>query len=115
MKKDCLFCKIIEEKIPSEIVYSDDKILAFNDINPQSPLHVIFVPRKHVPTANDLSGDDYLLISHIFEKIKNFAHDKGVADGGYRVVVNCNKKGGQEIYHLHVHFMAGRDLGWPPG
>lgn len=115
MGKDCLFCKIVNSDIPSEIVYSDDKILAFNDINPQAPVHVIFVPRKHVPTVNDLSGNDYFLVSHIFEKIKEFADKKDFSDLGYRVVVNCNKNGGQEVYHLHVHLLAGRDLRWPPG
>lgn len=115
MSEDCLFCKIVHGQVEAEIVYSDEDLVAFNDINPKAPVHVLFIPRKHISTLNDVSDKEGVLIGKIFTKIKLFAEKKGFAEEGYRVVVNCNKGAGQEVFHVHVHLLAGRDFGWPPG
>ena len=107
---DCIFCKIIEGKIPAKIVYQDDLVVAFWDANPASPIHILIVPRIHIPTLNDVPDGDPIL-SHIGMVAKKLARDLGVADTGYRFFINVNKGGGQVIFHLHAHLVSGKDMG----
>ena len=103
---DCIFCKIINKEIPSDIVYEDEDVIAFKDINPKAPVHILVVPKKHIPTLNDL--DDPELLAKIVDTCKKIAKDFNVADSGYRVLVNVNKEGGQVIYHVHFHVLGGK-------
>ena len=112
---DCLFCKIIAGQIPGAIVHQDDTLVAFKDINPQAPLHALIIPRRHIPTLNDLGTTDEGLIGHMLRFAAAIAADKGYADRGYRTVFNCNREAGQSVFHIHMHLLAGRGLGWPPG
>jgi histidine triad (HIT) family protein len=112
---DCLFCKIVSKEIPSEIVLETNNIIAFNDINPQAPVHILIIPRKHISTINDLENSDSALISEMFLVAKELASEKGIAIDGYRTVFNCNSAGGQEVYHIHLHLLGGRQMNWPPG
>ncbi|MHB8205384.1 MAG: histidine triad nucleotide-binding protein [Desulfomonilaceae bacterium] len=107
---DCIFCKIIEGKIPAKIVYQDELVVAFEDANPASPIHILIVPRKHIPTLNDVPENDPIL-SHIGTVARNIAADLGVAQTGYRFFINVNKGGGQVIFHLHAHLVSGKDMG----
>lgn len=115
MENDCIFCKIIKKEIPASVVYEDDEILAFNDLNPQAPLHVLFVPKKHIGTVNELSEEDSGIIGKIFSKAKMLAKEENVDASGYRLVTNCNEDAGQEVFHMHVHLLGGRKFTWPPG
>ncbi len=110
-----VFQKIIDGEIPADIVYSDEKCLAFRDIQPRAPVHVLVIPRKPIATLNDLAAEDLPVIGHIYGVIRKVAEDLGVAESGYRVVVNCGRDGGQEVMHVHFHVLAGRKLEWPPG
>ncbi|RLB58417.1 MAG: histidine triad nucleotide-binding protein [Deltaproteobacteria bacterium] len=110
---DCLFCKIAAGEIPADIVYQDDVCLAFRDIHPAAPQHLLLIPRRHLATMNDL--DDAALAGHLLTVVPRLARQLGIADGGYRTVVNCNADAGQEVFHLHVHLLGGRRLSWPPG
>lgn len=112
---DCLFCKIIAGQIPSATVYKDDDLVVFKDINPQAPLHVLIVPRQHIPTLNDLSPEDDRLIGVMMRRAAALAKEHGYADGGYRTVFNTNADAGQSVFHIHLHLLAGRGLHWPPG
>lgn len=112
---ECLFCSIIEGKIPAQKVYEDDNCIAFRDIKPQAPTHVLIVPRKHIPTLNDLKPEDAELVGRLFLVAKQIAASEGVADAGYRTVFNCNAAAGQAVFHIHLHLLGGRNLGWPPG
>ena len=113
---DCIFCKIIEGKIPSRVVYEDDLALAFEDVNPKAPVHTLVIPKKHIPTVLDLKeGDDDHLIGHLFNIANKIARDKGIADKGFRLVTNCNPDSGQTVYHIHLHVLGGRIMHWPPG
>ncbi len=112
---DCLFCKMIAGEIPTDVVYQDEHVFAFRDINPQAPLHVLIVPRIHIATLNDLQPDHNQLVGHLFVAAKKIATDEGVADSGYRTVINCNAEAGQSVYHIHLHLLAGRQMHWPPG
>ncbi len=105
---DCIFCKIINKEIPSEIVYEDNDIIAFKDINPKAPVHILVVPKKHIPTFNDITEEDFPIYNKIIQAVQKIAKDFNVADSGYRVLVNVNKEGGQVIYHLHVHLLGGK-------
>ena len=107
----CVFCKIVNKEIPAKVVYEDDKVMAFHDINPQAPIHILVIPKEHIPTVNDLEEKHKELIGHIFMVIKEIAKEMGIAESGYRVLVNCNRDGGQEIYHLHFHLLGGAPLG----
>ncbi len=107
----CVFCKIVNRELPAKVVYEDDKVMAFHDINPQAPIHVLVIPKKHIPTLNDISEEDKELIGHIFTVIKEIAGKLGIAEKGYRVLVNCNRDGGQEVFHLHFHLLGGKPLG----
>lgn len=112
---DCLFCKIIEKKIPSKILYEDEHVFAFEDVNPQAPIHILILPKKHVSTVLEISREDNELIGHLFQIVNKIAKDKGVAERGFRLVINCNPESGQTIYHTHLHLLAGRPMRWPPG
>lgn len=112
---NCLFCNIASGEITAPIVYQDDKVVAFNDIAPQAPHHVLIIPRKHIATINDLNSEDADLISHLVLTAKNIAAQLKCAKTGYRLMMNCNKDGGQTVYHIHLHVLAGRQMKWPPG
>lgn len=112
---DCVFCDILEGHEDAERHYEDERVVAFRDINPQAPVHFLVIPRDHIPTVNDLDTVDEDLIGHMVTVAKDIAESKGVADDGYRLVVNCGKDSGQEVFHLHLHCLAGRPLDWPPG
>lgn len=111
----CIFCKIIAKEITGRIVYEDEQWLAFDDINPQAPVHVLIVPKEHIPTLNDLKESHMGLIGNMGVVINKIAEIKNVKEPGFRVVVNCNPAGGQLVYHLHVHLLGGRQMAWPPG
>jgi histidine triad (HIT) family protein len=112
---DTLFGKIIRHEIPADIVYEDDEILAFRDINPQAPEHLLFVPKQPLATLNEATAVDATRLGNLLLAVAEYAKREGFAEQGYRVVINCNEHGGQTVYHLHVHLLAGRRLGWPPG
>jgi len=112
---ECLFCKIINREINATIVYEDDRIVAFNDITPQGPTHVLLVPRRHIPTLNDLEPGDDQLVGELIRRAAAIAKSKGIAAGGYRTVFNTNHDSGQTIFHIHLHLIGGRALHWPPG
>lgn len=112
---DCIFCKIAAGRIPSKKVYEDDLILAFHDIAPQAPLHILIIPKKHYSTILDIENDDKELIGRIFWVANKIAKDMGFHEKGFRIVVNCNRDGGQTVFHLHFHLLAGRMMHWPPG
>ena len=112
---DCLFCKIIAGEIPSKKVFENKDFLAFEDINPQAPVHILFISNKHIETLNDISDGDAALLGSMLVKIKSLAGEQGISEDGYRLVINCNKNAGQEVFHLHVHLLGGRKFTWPPG
>ena len=112
---DCLFCKMVNGDIAPDKVYEDDEILAFNDINPQAPLHILIIPKKHIATLNDAKDSDTPMLGKINKVAADLAAQAGYADDGYRVVINCNNAGGQAVYHIHLHLLAGRQMSWPPG
>lgn len=111
----CLFCRMAAGEIPVSKVYEDDEVLAFNDINPQAPMHVLVIPKRHIATLNDLDDGDAALMGRLMRRASAIATDKGYAERGYRTVVNCNSEAGQTVFHIHLHLLAGRRLGWPPG
>lgn len=113
--EDCIFCKIIKGEIPSEKVYEDDLVLAFNDLTPQAPVHILVIPKTHIASANDIDDENFEVIGHIFKTISHIAKEKGFDKDGYRVVNNCGSDGGQTVNHIHFHILAGRNLKWPPG
>lgn len=112
---DCIFCKIVNKDIPATIVYEDDRCVAFEDLNPQAPVHVLVVPKKHISTSLDIKEEDNLLIGHMQQVANRVATDKQIATRGFRTVVNCNSDGGQSVYHIHMHVLGGRSMSWPPG
>jgi histidine triad (HIT) family protein len=112
---DCLFCKIAEGKIPARIVHQDEDTVAFEDINPQAPLHVLVIPRVHVPTLNDLGQAHDQVMGKLFRVAAALAAARGYADSGWRGVLNANRDAGQTVFHVHLHLLAGRPLSWPPG
>lgn len=112
---DTLFGKIAAGEIPADIVYEDDEVVAFRDIGPQAPTHILVIPRKPIPTINDLEPGDAELVGKLFLAAKEIAAAEGIADAGYRTVINCNAAAGQTIYHLHLHILGGRPMQWPPG
>ena len=111
----CLFCRIIAGEIPSSKVFEDADLFAFNDINPQAPLHVLIVPKKHIATTNDLTAGDDALLGKLVRRAAAIAKEKGFDQRGYRTLLNCNAEAGQTVFHIHLHLLAGRHLGWPPG
>ena len=112
---DCLFCKIINGDIPCDKVYEDEKVLAFNDIDPQAPIHFLVIPKEHIKSSAQITPDNSSIVAHIFEVVAKIAAEKGIAEKGFRVVTNCGEDGGQTVEHLHFHVLAGRNIGWPPG
>lgn len=114
-EQDCLFCKIVDGALPADIVYEDDSLVAFRDVNPQAPTHVLLIPRRHVATMNDLQDDDASLAGELLLAASQIAADEGLADDGYRVVMNCNEAAGQSVFHIHLHLLGGRTMTWPPG
>jgi histidine triad (HIT) family protein len=112
---ETLFSKIIRREIPADIVFEDEHVLAFRDINPQAPVHVLFIPKQAVATLDDLTPDQAELVGRLLLAAAAYARREGFAEAGYRTVFNCNRDGGQTVFHLHLHLLAGRALGWPPG
>ncbi|HEY1910073.1 MAG TPA: histidine triad nucleotide-binding protein [Vicinamibacterales bacterium] len=112
---DCLFCKIVSRDIPASIVYEDDRLMAFNDVNPQAATHVLVVPKQHISTLNDLSTDHDALVGEMVRRAAAIAVERGISAGGYRTVFNTNRDAGQTVFHIHLHLIGGRSLGWPPG
>lgn len=112
---DCLFCKINRGEIPADIVYQDDDVTVFRDINPQAPTHVLVIPKQHISTINDLEADDAELVGKMYLTAKKIAEQEGIAEDGYRTTMNCNSAAGQTVFHIHLHLLGGRSLGWPPG
>ena len=112
---DCLFCRIVEKKVPADIVYESDDLIAFKDIEPRAPIHCLIIPKKHISTINDIDRSNSNIIGLMYEAAAQLARSFNVDKEGYRVVMNCNSNGGQTVYHIHLHFLAGRQLSWPPG
>lgn len=112
---DCLFCKIVAKEIPARLVHEDPDVVAFEDIDPQAPVHLLVVPRKHVATLNDLGPEDDALAGKLLRVAAELAKARGVADAGWRATVNVNRDAHQLVFHVHLHLMAGRKFGWPPG
>jgi histidine triad (HIT) family protein len=112
---DCLFCRIVKREIPASIVYEDDRVLAFNDINPQAPTHVLVVPKRHIASLDALSDGDDAIVGEVVRRAAAIARERGIADGGYRTVFNTNRDAGQTVFHIHLHLIGGRNMGWPPG
>ena len=115
MKTETLFSKIINREIDADIVFEDDDVLAFRDIDPQAPTHILIIPKKPVATINDLNEEDAVLIGRMVLVAKSLAEQEGVSKDGYRLVMNCNKAGGQTVFHIHLHLLGGRSFSWPPG
>ena len=115
MSEDCLFCKIAAGEIPAAIVYQDDDVVAFDDISPQAPTHVVIIPRLHIATVNDLTVEHEALFGKLATVAKRIAGERGFAGSGYRLVMNCNAAAGQTVWHIHLHLLGGRNLSWPPG
>lgn len=111
---DCLFCKLINREIPAEILYEDDDVLAFNDINPQAPHHFLVIPKTHITTINDIKTEHLAAVGKLQLVAAKIAKERGIAEDGYRTVMNCNPHGGQTVYHIHLHVLGGKPLGWPP-
>ena len=115
MSSDCLFCRIIRREIPASIVYEDDRLLAFNDINPQGPTHVLVVPKQHIASLNGLSEEHDQIVGEVVRRAAAIAKERGIHAGGYRTVFNTNRDAGQTVFHIHLHLIGGRTLHWPPG
>ena len=112
---DCLFCKIAAGEIPAELVYESDGVVAFRDINPQAPTHVLVIPRTHIATINDIEEGHQALVGSMYSAARQIAADEGIAEAGYRAVMNCNEGAGQSVFHIHLHVLGGRPMSWPPG
>lgn len=111
-----IFSKIINKEIPADIVYESDSVLAFKDINPQAPVHILIIPKIEIPKVTDIKGSEHaLLLAEMIDVANNIAENMGIAEGGFRLVFNCGDNGGQEVYHLHLHLLGGRKMNWPPG
>jgi histidine triad (HIT) family protein len=112
---DCLFCKIVAGQIPASVVHQDERVVAFKDTNPQAPMHVLVVPRRHIASLNDLRPEDDGIVGELIRRGGTIAAEHGHAERGYRTIFNCNADAGQTVFHIHLHVLAGRRLGWPPG
>ncbi len=112
---DCLFCKMVSGEIQPDVVLETDDILAFRDLSPQAPTHILIIPKKHISTINDIHESDAEVIGRLYLAAKEIAANEGLAEPGYRTVMNCNSDGGQAVYHIHLHLLGGRAMGWPPG
>lgn len=112
---ECLFCKIANGEIPATIIREDERVVAFRDLSPQAPVHALVIPRRHITTLNDLGEDDAALLGHMVLTAQQIAEQEGIAESGFRVVMNCNREGGQTVFHIHLHLLGGRGMHWPPG
>jgi histidine triad (HIT) family protein len=112
---DCLFCKIVNRQVPGSIVYEDDRVLAFNDINPQAPTHVLIVPKRHIASLNDIGVEDDQIVGELVRRAAALARDRGISGSGFRTVFNTNREAGQTVFHIHLHLLGGRPMHWPPG
>ena len=112
---ECLFCKIAAGEIPAKVAFQDDRVMAFDDVNPQAPVHVIIIPRKHIPTVLDLTDADWELVGYMYTVANQIAADRSLTEDGFRLVTNCRESAGQSVFHLHIHLLGGRSFGWPPG
>jgi len=112
---DCIFCKIAAKEIDAEVLYEDDELLAFKDAHPKAPHHILIIPKKHISTINALTNDDTMLVGNMIQRAKQLAAELEIAEEGYRILMNCNKAGGQVVFHIHLHLLGGRPLLWPPG
>lgn len=112
---ECLFCKIANGEIPAKLAFDDDRVIAFEDINPQAPVHIVIIPRKHIPTILDLGHEDQELVGYMYMVANQIATEKLLAEDGFRLVTNCKKSAGQTVFHIHMHLLGGRDFLWPPG
>jgi histidine triad (HIT) family protein len=112
---DCLFCRIINRDIPSKIVFEDDRIFAFEDINPQAPTHILIIPKQHFASLKETPADSQELLGHILIKAREIARERGLQESGYRLVLNTGRDSGQEVFHIHFHLLGGRRMSWPPG
>ena len=112
---NCLFCRIIEKSIPTKIVYESENIVAFNDISPQAPIHILIIPKEHIDTINNIDNNHKELLGEMLLVAKKLAKDNNIADDGYRLIFNRNNNGGQAVYHIHLHLLGGRQMKWPPG
>jgi histidine triad (HIT) family protein len=115
MTTECLFCKMVSGQIKPDTIYEDNDVLAFRDINPQAPVHILIIPKRHIATLNDLGHEDEPLIGKLYLTAARIANESGVAASGYRTVMNCNADAGQSVFHVHLHMLGGRFLRWPPG
>lgn len=115
MSQDCLFCKIVDGDIAADVVFESDNAIAFRDVNPQAPTHVLVIPRQHIATINDLEPGNESLVGELYMAARQIAADEGIAEAGYRTVMNCNEGAGQSVFHIHLHVLGGRALSWPPG
>ena len=115
MTKDCLFCRILAKEIPSKTVYEDEQAVAFEDINPQAPTHILVVPRRHIPSLNEVTAEDAPLVGYLHLVAAKLARERGIAESGYRTVLNNGRGAGQSVFHLHLHLLGGRGMRWPPG
>jgi len=111
----CIFCKISNRSIPSKIVYENEQVLAFEDLNPQAPTHILIIPKKHIATLNDAAAEDQSLLGELILSAANIAKDRHISGSGYRLVANTNAGAGQSVFHIHFHLLGGRSLAWPPG
>jgi histidine triad (HIT) family protein len=114
-EKDCIFCKIAAGKIAADILYRDDRVVAFRDTNPQAPTHVLVIPRKHIATINDLEESDAVDVGRLYLAAQQVAKEEGIDESGYRAVMNCMEGAGQSVFHVHLHLLGGRRMSWPPG
>ena len=114
MSSDCLFCKIIAGEIPADVIFQNDAVVAFRDIHAQAPTHVLVIPRKHISTINDIQEEDQALVGSLYTAARDIAAAEGLADDGYRTVMNCNEAAGQSVFHIHLHVLGGRPMAWPP-
>ena len=112
---ECIFCRIVSGEVPAKKVYEDDDVMAFEDIRPQAPVHILVIPKRHIATVNDLTESDVQLVGKLVLVAKRIASERGVAERGYRLVLNCNRDSGQEVFHIHLHLLGGRKFAWPPG
>lgn len=112
---DCIFCRIAAGEMGTEFVYEDDHVVGFRDLDPQAPVHVLLIPRRHIATLNDLGPEEEALVGHLFGAAARVAAQEGLSERGYRTLINCNAEGGQTVFHLHLHLLGGRQMRWPPG
>ncbi len=113
--EDCIFCKIINKEIPASVVYEDERMIAFDDINPQAPVHVLLIPKEHYPSLNEIPEDKKDMLSHLLLKAREIAREKEIGERGYRIVLNTARESGQDVLHIHFHLLGGRQMSWPPG